>query len=319
MIQQRSLSGMEFKITVFLSLTFCFVPTYALNDSPVIGVLSQSSGRSFKKYGDAYIAASYVKFLESAGARVVPILINQNDSYYEEMFASLNGVLFPGGGLNDPIHSGYGKAGKAFYELAVQSYKKHGDYFPIWATCLGMELLTQLTANKNVLTSTDAIDTSYPLQLTKDFHDSRLFRGVDQSVQNILSNEKVTYNNHHYGLTPTNFSMTTALKEFYRVLSTNVDSKGKTFISTIEAIYYPFYGVQFHPEKNLFEWKSKNINHSSDAVVVTQYFADFFVSEARKNYHSFSGETLDKYLIYNYSPVYTNGISSFEQCYFFKV
>ncbi len=37
---------------------------------PVIGVLTQNS---FGHYGQSYIAASYVKFLESAGARVVPI------------------------------------------------------------------------------------------------------------------------------------------------------------------------------------------------------------------------------------------------------
>ena len=45
----------------------------------------------------SYIAASYVKFVESGGARVVPILINQPDDYYGMMFASTNGLLIPGG------------------------------------------------------------------------------------------------------------------------------------------------------------------------------------------------------------------------------
>jgi hypothetical protein len=39
-------------------------------NGPVIGVLTQDS---FGNYGKSYIAASYIKFLESAGARVVPI------------------------------------------------------------------------------------------------------------------------------------------------------------------------------------------------------------------------------------------------------
>ncbi|XP_038048291.1 gamma-glutamyl hydrolase-like [Patiria miniata] len=306
---------MAFKSTLFLSLILCVVSSDALNDSPVIGVLSQSTPS--KKYGDAYIAASYVKFVESAGARVVPLLIDQPDSYYEKMFASLNGVLFPGGGMDDPIHSPYGKAGKMFYDLAIKSYDERGDYFPIWGTCLGMELLVRITANEDLLTSTDASEVSWPLQLTKDFKDSRLFHGAEQSVVSILSNENVTYNSHNLGLTPTNFSKSSALKSFYRVLSTNVDKNGKVFISTIEAMYYPIYGVQFHPEKNPYEWESKSINHSYDAVKATQFFADFFVSEARKSYHSFSPGTLDKYLIYNYCPIFTD--SYFEQGYFFNV
>ena len=37
------------------------------------GILSQDSSEKFSKYGKSYIASSYVKYIESAGARVVPI------------------------------------------------------------------------------------------------------------------------------------------------------------------------------------------------------------------------------------------------------
>lgn len=55
------------------------VPYYGtVNDQPVVGILSQElSYLMTQNYGDAgydsYIAASYVKFVEGAGARVVPI------------------------------------------------------------------------------------------------------------------------------------------------------------------------------------------------------------------------------------------------------
>ena len=55
---------------------------------------------------------------------------------------------------------------------------------------------------------------------------------------------------------------------------------------------------------------------------VAQYFANFFVSETRKNGHKFdSVEEEEENLIYNYSPVYTGRAdhSSFEQAYFFDV
>ena len=45
---------------------------------------------------------------------------------------------------------------------------------------------------------------------------------------------------------------------------------------------YPFYGTQWHPEKNPFEWATREaINHSKEAVLVTQYVANFFVDQGR--------------------------------------
>ena len=43
---------------------------------------------------------------------------------------------------------------------------------------------------------------------------------------------------------------------------------------------YPIYGTQWHPEKNAFEWTTKEgINHSEHAVMITQTAAKFFVTE----------------------------------------
>jgi hypothetical protein len=65
-------------------------------------------------------------------------------------------------------------------------------------------------------------------------------------------------------------------------MSLNHDKKGLEFISTLEHRKYPFYGVQFHPEKNLYEWVTeKNIPHGSHAVQISQYFANFFVNEGK--------------------------------------
>ena len=46
------------------------------------------------------------------------------------------------------------------------------------------------------------------------------------------------------------------------------------------AINYPIYGVQFHPEKNGFEWMvDEAIPHSQHAVIIMQNLANFFVQE----------------------------------------
>jgi hypothetical protein len=65
----------------------------------------------------------------------------------------------------------------------------------------------------------------------------------------------------------------------WRILSVN-SYKGIEFISSIEHKAYPFYGVQFHPEKNAFEWKTESIPHSADAILVGQFYGNFFVNES---------------------------------------
>ncbi|MBO8666610.1 gamma-glutamyl-gamma-aminobutyrate hydrolase family protein, partial [Staphylococcus aureus] len=60
------------------------------------------------KLGNYYIAASYVKYIESAGARVGPSRPDLSDAEYEELFRSINGVLLPGGGAN-LTDSGYSR------------------------------------------------------------------------------------------------------------------------------------------------------------------------------------------------------------------
>jgi gamma-glutamyl hydrolase len=46
---------------------------------------------------DSYIMAAYVKFMEAAGARVVPLIWNEDWSITKDKLEKINGVLFPGG------------------------------------------------------------------------------------------------------------------------------------------------------------------------------------------------------------------------------
>lgn len=289
----------------------------AVNERPILGVLAQSTDPDEKHLGDTYIPANYIKYIESAGARVVPVRICESEDYYKKMFKSINGILFPGGGVG-LLNSSFAEEGKLFYDMAIQAYDA-GDYFPVWGTCQGFELLATITAKQDVMSKYSAEDLPLPLNFTKGFSNSRLFGNLPKDVYDDLLNKNVTENFHQYGLSPEVYEKNTNLKNFYKVLSTNNDRNGKEFVSTIEAYKYPIYGTQWHPEKTMFTWNLKlHVKHDAAAVRVSQHFANFLVAEARKSSHHFSSlkQETDA-LIYNYNPVFFKD-GSFTQNYYFN-
>ncbi|KAG6961181.1 hypothetical protein JG688_00009235 [Phytophthora aleatoria] len=206
---------------------------------PIIGVFAHP----ISQHGE-YIAASYVKWVESAGGRVVPIPYNAPKAYLEQLLPQINGLLFPGG--------------------AATLYS--------W-----------------------------------------------------LKDKPITMNNHEQGVTPERFNQYSSLTDFYTVLATNVDRQGVEFISAFEAKEYPVYAVQFHPEKNSFEYGEypdgtpyEVVDHSREGVASGQFFANFFIDEARKNELRFENPKEErKALIYNYQ---TSTITDpgFVESYIFK-
>ncbi|XP_048385613.1 gamma-glutamyl hydrolase-like [Stegostoma tigrinum] len=301
-------------LCVSLSLLCVQLAGSQLNQRPIIGILAEKTYGHFERFGDSYIAASYVKYLESAGARVVPIGINLTEDQCQKLFYSINGLLLPGGGAN-LLQSPYARNAAFFYKLALQANDR-GTYFPVWGTCLGFEELTVLTSEKNLLATTNTSNVPLPLNFTKGAMDSRMFKNFPVDLMKALAVEPLTANFHHNSLSVKNFTNNAELRNFYNILSTNVDSNGIEFVSTMEGKSYPVYGVQWHPEKNLFEWSRKKIPHTPHAVEVGWYMANFFVNEARKNWHHFSDEAEEENaLIYNYVPVYTGNISGFQQIY----
>ncbi|XP_011409161.2 PREDICTED: gamma-glutamyl hydrolase A-like [Amphimedon queenslandica] len=151
----------EMKFISFLFLCSLIVSySLSLNLRPIIGIVSETTTE-----GHSYIAASYVKYIESAGARVVPIINNITQDELKDLFGSINGVLFPGGG-SSLVESAYLEVAKTIFELAKQA-NDEGDYFPLWGTCLGFQLLCVLQSGTNhILSSFDSEDYSIPLNFT---------------------------------------------------------------------------------------------------------------------------------------------------------
>ncbi|XP_069109971.1 gamma-glutamyl hydrolase-like, partial [Argopecten irradians] len=127
-------------------------------------VLAQRTDPIFgPNFGDTYILATYVKWLESGGARVVPIRVKESDEYYEKLFKSINGLVIPGGIVSIET-SYYAKTARLLYNMAVKANNVK-DYFPVWGTCRGFQQLTALTSGKNLVSTTPSY-TTMSLNLT---------------------------------------------------------------------------------------------------------------------------------------------------------
>lgn len=137
---------------------------------PVIALLMQPFSHQM-----SYVPASYVKWLELAGARVVPLSYYATDAEVDDVFRQVNGALWPGGDGSIP------RAARRMYARAVDAFD-HGDIFPIWGTCDGFEWLMQIAAeDDNILTSDfDAWNLSIPLNLSSAARESRIFSEASQ-------------------------------------------------------------------------------------------------------------------------------------------
>ncbi|CAG2105439.1 unnamed protein product [Medioppia subpectinata] len=329
-----------------------------------------STRKYFSDESKSYIAASYVKYLESAGARVIPVMIDQNDDYYRKIINITNGLLIPGGG-QDLQTSGYAKAGRLLWRLTKEEFKD--KHYPIWGTCLGFELIAQFYAN-DTLTDCDAMDRAdkidfFPTDLSK----TRLVGSAPKEIINSMKDEAIAYNYHKKCVTLDTFNSKPDLKSNFTILSTNTDRNGVVYVSMIESVdpnrpiygcvtldtfnskpdlksnftilstntdrngvvyvsmiesvdpNRPIYRVQWHPEKNQFEFAynpmHQNIPHEPNAIKVSQYMANFFVNECRKSIRPvINAKEESELLIYNYQPLYTGAKTnySYEQIYLFN-
>jgi len=290
----------------------------AHNDAPTIGIYSIPSTPS--DTDTTQIPASYVKWIESAGGRVVPLPFIMTEAQVKEKLDQLNGVLFTGG-------LGHRTDNFSFVLNYAIELNKKGDYFPVWGTCLGSEWILEVVGElKSLAKQFDSENIPLPLHFTDYGREScRIFKSAPKELMKIYAHENVAFNHHQSVIKPTTFHDNHHIANFFHVISTSKDRVGVEFVSMYESKHFPIYGSQWHPEKNMYEFgKNKNgewmenIPHTKNARWAAQWVVDFFVDECRKSSHKFSSlQEEDAALIYSY-PVTKTTTTAYEQTYVFK-
>jgi gamma-glutamyl hydrolase len=165
------------------------------NQMPVIGILSQQLTPEMKEDPafegkDSYMMAAYARFMEAAGARVVPLIMGEPLETTLEKMSKLNGVLFPGGGGD------YIDFGRPIYENILEQ-NDAGSFLPGWGTCLGFEALANWASSEgtSVLGQYSAHAVSLPLEFTVDPVNTKMFGYMGESAY-LWETYEMTLNSH---------------------------------------------------------------------------------------------------------------------------
>lgn len=285
-----------------------------LREIPVIGVLTNP-----RKYGEfnTYVMGAYVKFIEQAGGKVVPIHHTDSDEEIEAQLDKINGVVLPGGAV--PIFDENGEL--SFYSKKVKvilektkELNERGVHFPIWAICLGFQVIAGIEAPYNdtvALNAFDAVDTSDRVVFKVDPTVSRMYRSIPENLLNAIQSEGITYNSHHDGVYPSVFDKYASLKNNYHIVTTSTDRQGVEYVASFEHKRYPIYSLQYHPEKIQFIFKEGlNIPRTENTIDLAKYYADFFVSECKLNGNHYSSAEEEASNYINLAPVMHTGTVS---------
>ncbi|CAN6346171.1 unnamed protein product [Urochloa humidicola] len=295
-------------------------PDPGLYDRPVIGIVSHpgdgADGRISNGTATSYIGASYVKFVEAAGARVIPLVYNEPEERLLEKLSLVNGVLFTGGSEKQGV---YFETIKKVFQYVLDR-NDAGEPFPLFAQCLGFELVSMIVSkDNNILETFDARNQASTLQFPSYSFEGTVFQRFDADLISKVSTSCLVMQNHKYGISPKRLRENDELSSFFRILTTSPDENGKVYVSTVQANKYPITCTQWHPEKSIFEWRKPMIPHSEHAVQVTQHFANHFISQARKSPNRPPADKVLDNLIYNYNPTFSGKTSkSFEEVYIFS-
>lgn len=323
-----------------------------INLKPIIGVLTVPVSKTKRSSIYAsYIPHSYMKWIEMSGARTAPIIFTWSKERIDEVLKQVNGVLFPGGSIDRTLKDDFKKYINSFKQIVnyAKEQTDKGNPFPLWATCLGFEFMMMMEGHnetqihdyyKNSFGIENVNARSYDVPLVfmyKEYDaDEKYIKQLmsplfsEMSYDDIIRYQQtnILYMNHQYGfpLTPELFMW---YSKFLDILAKNKDKNGVEYISAIKYKKYPFYGVQFHPEKPIYEWLDETIPHSFDAIKMSTQLSNVFVNECRRNNNTLVDERIQSYFYTLHSRDQVLDIiephhreneefkSAFERSYFF--
>ncbi len=242
---------------------------------------------------------------------MVPLRFNMSDAEIAYFATRLNGVLFTGGELVLDFTSTFVLTAQKWFMIAS---RPNSQLF-LWGTCQGFQLLNVLASKSPAvmcLNCYDAEDISWPLNFTSSAPSS-IFGSLSVSSYRAFASAAITMNFHHDGVEPKQYARGAPfpqLAQFFDLLSTNVDRKGRSFVSSIQGRQARnIVGVQFHPERQAFEFSNDagdaGLVHTRQSITANNELAVVFVDMCRASSNAFdSWQQAEQHLLFNYQPTF---------------
>jgi len=310
---------------------------------PTIGILSIPMTATYHKNTHSYLPASYVKWIELNNARVIPIPYDTPKGALDMILNQVNGVLFIGGQVDHGmISEEYSHFMETFKHIVNHAKKSNNqkNYFPLFAICLGMEILGMMGESvQNIINSfttlkglSDVDAHHYNSKLDFVNPDSPFAKIFTHDEQDAFRKTTCVFQNHSQAFV-TGSPYMKKWNKYWNVVATSKskDKKPIEYVSMYEFKNFPFYGVQFHPEKVLFEWILPEIGRTPIFRKISKRLSRFFIGECRKNKNTVKIQDLyiRNYNLWSRSEIikkikpdkklFKSNHSVFENSYYFDV
>jgi len=300
------------KLILILTSLQIFISEFI--ESPVIAILGNPYPYNSENLTTSRVNSQYVSWLEQSFATVVVIQPWSTKEEVDKILERVNGVLWPGGDRDLRFSGEFEQTAINIINKIMQLHDDHNVDIPLWGTCQGFEMIAAILANSlEVLTNFDGWDMQNSITFNSTVaqpYKTKMFGNFTRKDLIILQNQNVNAHYHRLGISEDSFNNST-LRKFLKITSFAKDMKGKMFINTYEGVNYPFFGVQFHPEMVAFKRRSmKGIPRSIEAIMISQKFSGFFLSQTRMNWNRMSEDELKKFTYINSNvdiPVFENG------------
>ena len=263
---------------------------------PIIGIYGNPYPvEDYEKNTGDSINGAYVRWLESFGAEIVAIHQWYSVEEIDELLSKVNGVLFQGGDRIFHFDAKWEVNGKHILEYA----QKTG--LPLWATCLGFELICELVAGEQILELYNDSNNIHGAIMTDKSTTCKMYSEFTTKDFDTFVNGQSTIYNHIFGVSEEKFMQYESLTSLFDITSFALDKDGKKFVNSIESKVGNIFATQYHPEKNPYIRRNYILEHGLDSLRISQKIGMSFMKEVMKNKNRMNYEERMKY---DFVPTY---------------
>lgn len=233
------------------------------DNSPIIGVLMLSPDKTFPRKS-AFVATSYIKWIEQSGFRWMPISMFDTTENIIDKLNVVDGMLFTGGKLNLTKLSKKGKlymsVVKTILNYAMARNDK-GNPFAVLGICLGFEaMLSSIIGPDYKFIAARDVNKVRPVYFTNIAMESPYLSKVFSRKQlRQMSGRKFFYFHHKFAADLAASSNNPTFTSNFSILAAMNSTDNKQIVAMVQHHHYPFLGMQFHPEKVQFEHYDKSV------------------------------------------------------------